>query len=49
MATAKPPDDKTAPAPAMQADQSDQPLVEERRTIIAEYARHLREILKRLH
>ena len=48
MATVKPPDDETAPAPAVQASQSDQPLMEERQTIITEYARYLREILKRL-
>jgi hypothetical protein len=46
MATARPPDDnKTTPE---QPGQSDQPLMEERRTIIAEYADYLREILKRL-
>jgi hypothetical protein len=48
MATAIPPDDKTARAPVAQANQSDQSLMEERRTIIAEYAGRLREILKRL-
>jgi len=48
MAAAKPPDDETAPAPAVQASQSDQPLLEERQTIISEYASYLREILKRL-
>jgi hypothetical protein len=49
MATARPSDDdKTKPAPAAQASQSDQPLMEERQTIIAEYASVLREIFKRL-
>jgi hypothetical protein len=49
MATVKPRDDvKAMPAPAAQASQSDQPLMEERRTIIAEYASYLREVLKRL-
>jgi hypothetical protein len=47
MATVKPPDE-TATAPAVQASQSDQPLMEERKTIISEYASYLREILKRL-
>jgi hypothetical protein len=41
-------DDKPAPAPAAQPRRSDQPLMEERRTIIAEYARYLRKILKQL-
>ena len=41
-------DDKPAPAPAAQLSRSDQPLMAERRTIIAEYARYLREILKQL-
>jgi hypothetical protein len=46
MGTAKLPDDDK-PMPE-QLRQSDQPLLEERRTIIAEYAARLREILKRL-
>jgi hypothetical protein len=41
-------DDKPAPAPAAQLSRSDQPLIEERRTVIAEYARYLRKILKQL-
>ena len=41
-------DDKPAPAPAAQLGRSDQPPMEERRTIIAEYARYLRKILKQL-
>jgi hypothetical protein len=41
-------DDKPAPAPAAQLGRSDQPPMEERRTIIAEYVRYLREILKQL-
>jgi hypothetical protein len=46
MATARPPDDgKTTPE---RPGQSDQPLMEERRTIIAEYASRLKEILKLL-
>jgi hypothetical protein len=46
MATARPPDDdKITPE---QPAQSDQPLIEERRTVIAEYAIRLREILKLL-
>jgi hypothetical protein len=48
MGTTSAPDDKTTPAPAAEVSQSDQPLREERRTIITEYARNLREILKRL-
>jgi hypothetical protein len=46
MATVRPPeDDKMTPE---QLGQSDQPLIEERRTIIAEYASRLKEILKLL-
>jgi len=46
MATDRPPDvDKTTPE---QPGQSDQPLMEERRTIIAKYASRLKEILKLL-
>jgi hypothetical protein len=48
MGNTKAPDDKSTPAPAAQLSQSDQPLMEERRTIIAEYASYLREILKQL-
>ena len=48
MGKTKAPDDKPAPAPAAQLSRSDQPLMEERRTIIAEYARYLRKILKQL-
>jgi hypothetical protein len=40
----KVPDDKATPAPAEHAGQ----LMEERQTIIREYAGHLREILNRL-
>jgi len=45
MGTTKAPDDKITPAAAAQASQSDEPLIEERRTIIAEYVSYL-EILK---
>ena len=45
MATTSAPDDETTPAPV---SQSDEPLMEERRTIIAEYASRLKEILKLL-
>jgi hypothetical protein len=45
MATARPPDDDNMTPE--QFGQSDQPLIEERRTIIAEYASYLREVLKR--
>jgi hypothetical protein len=46
MATTRPlDDDKTTPE---QPGQSDQSLSEERRTIIAEYAGYLRELVKRL-
>jgi hypothetical protein len=48
MGKTKAPDDKSTPARAAQLRRSDQPLMEERRTIIAEYANYLREILKRL-
>ena len=48
MGTTSAPDDKTTPAPAAEVSQSDQPLVEQRRAIIAEYAGYLREILARL-
>jgi hypothetical protein len=48
MGTTSATDDKTTPAPAAQASQSDQPLMEERRTIVAEYASYLREIIKRI-
>jgi hypothetical protein len=48
MGKIKAPDDKSTPVPAAQLGQGDQPLMEERRTIIAEYASHLREILARL-
>ena len=48
MGKTKAPDDKPAPAPAAQLGRSDQPPMEERRTIIAEYVRYLREILKQL-
>ena len=44
-------DDKMTPSPAeqlRQSCQSDQPLMDERRTIIAEYVSYLREILKTL-
>ena len=41
MGTTKAPDDKITPAAAAQASQSDEPLIEERRTIIAEYASRL--------
>ena len=39
------PDDKITPAAAAQGSQSDEPLIEERRTIITEYVSYL-EILK---
>jgi hypothetical protein len=45
MGTTKTPDDKITPAAAAQASQSDEPLIEERRTIITEYVSYL-EILK---
>jgi len=48
MGKTKAPDDKTTPAPAKQLRQSDQPLAEERRKIIAEYVSYLGEILKTL-
>ena len=48
MATVKPPGDETGPSPAVQASECDQPLMEERQTIISEYASYLRKILKRL-
>ena len=48
MGTTSAPDDKKTPAPAAQASQSNEPLIEERQSIIAEYAGYLREILKRL-
>ena len=48
MGKTKAPDDKRTPAPAAQLGRSDQPPVEERRTIIAEYVRYLRETLKQL-
>jgi hypothetical protein len=48
MGKSKAPNDKTTPAPAEQPRQSEQPLAEERRKIIAEYVSYLREILKTL-
>jgi hypothetical protein len=45
MGTTSAPDDKTTRAPAAHVSQSDQPLMKERRTIIAKYASYLREIL----
>ena len=47
MGTTSAPDDETTPA-SVKASQSDPPLMEERRTIIAEYASRLKEILKLL-
>jgi hypothetical protein len=48
MGTTSTNDEKTTLASAAEASQSNQPLTEERRTIIAEYASRLREIVKRL-
>jgi len=48
MGKTKAPDDKRAPAAAAQLGRSDQPPVEERRTIVAEYVRYLRETLRQL-
>ena len=47
MGTTSAPDDETTPA-SVKASQSDPPLMEERRTIIAKYASRLKEILKLL-